>query len=152
MGSISRSPAELNRIMSKVVPELDSEYAKYPLKRAQWLNYNGKGPNGESCYLSSQQDAGIKKDYVFCKNGPRGPGYYHLLCKVSYVNLYSRIHNSPPVACCAFSAESKQAYEDWDDIKRVVFNRQTSPRPDDAFGAQKAINDARGLTRYEQYY
>ena len=81
--------------MPKVAPELASSYAKYPLKEKSWLGPNAKGPKGEPCFIK-ESDNGIKMDYVYCKNGINGPGYYHLLTKTSYVNLYSRVVNSPP--------------------------------------------------------
>ena len=52
------------------------------------------------------------------------------------------MRNSPPGVCgSAFSAKDREAYEEWDVVQRVLHNRQTSPRPDDQFGAQKSITD-----------
>ena len=151
MGTIYKPPDAVNQMMPKVAPELASSYAKYPLTEKAWLNPAGKGPKGEPCFISGPDTGfytGVKKDYVFCKNGPKGPGYYHLMIKVSYVNLYTRVRNSPPGVCgCAFSAKDREAYEEWDVVQRVLYNRQTSPRPDDQFGAQKSLTDAQGMAQ-----
>jgi hypothetical protein len=83
----------------------------------------------------------MKHNYVYCKVGLKGQGYYHLLTKVSYVNLYNRIGNSPPSVCCGGSREEVDA---WDTTKRIVYNRSRAPRPDDMAGAKASIDSMEG--------
>ena len=127
--------------MVKFLPELASEYAKYPMKYKVWLTPNQKGPKGEPCFLPSP-DVGVKMDYVFGR-GPSGPAYYHLLTKTAYVNLYSKINSSNPVACCACSKASMKEMDEWDDVLRIMYNRYKAKIPDDEQGAKDAIAEAR---------
>jgi hypothetical protein len=87
---ITASPAELNRIMVKFYPELDSTYAKFPMNNKRWYQAAEKGPKGEPCFVKGGSPDVVKKDYVYCKLGSFGPGYYSLMTKTAYTNLYSR--------------------------------------------------------------
>ena len=146
MGTIYESAEEVNRMMPKVAPELASRYARYPLREKAWLSPNGKGPKGEPCFVKESDKGVVKMDYVYCKNGVNGTGYYHLLTKTSYINLYSRVVNSPPGVCgCNVSKEGRKAYEEWDVVQRVLHNRQTCSVPDDGKGAAKSLKDAQGM-------
>jgi hypothetical protein len=142
---MSKSPEEYNRIMVKFLPELASKYAKYPMKYDTWLTPNQKGPKGEPCFIESP-DVGVKMDYVFGK-GPNGPAYYHLLTKTAYVNLYSRISSSNPVACCACTKASMKEVDEWDDVKRIMYNRYMAKKPDDQQGAKDALAAAQGTAQ-----
>ena len=102
---VEKSNEELNAIMIKFLPELDSEYAKYPMKYARWLDLGEKGPKNEPSWMK-KENTGIIKNYVFGR-GPGGPAYYHLLTQTAYINLVTRISNSPPVACCACNKETR---------------------------------------------
>ena len=79
-----RQAYEINAAMVRVAPELSSEYAAYPLFREQWLSPAATGPKGEPCFVAAEKDDGPRMDYVYCKRGPSGPGYYSLLTKTSY--------------------------------------------------------------------
>ena len=129
----------VNRIMVKVAPELSSEYARYPMKRDRWLLPKEKGPKGEACFLSGP-DVGIKKDYVYGP-GACGRGYYSLLCKDPYRALHARLHNSGAagVGCCAFSKEAKQAVDEHDTVKRLMYLRGHGRVPDDLKCREDAV-------------
>lgn len=85
--------AKVNQQMASICPELASKYAQYPLEGySSWLNFEDE-TDGKPAFLAASQDGGLKEHNVWCM---KGKGYYHLLTKVSYVNLYNRVGNSPP--------------------------------------------------------
>ncbi|KAG7360495.1 hypothetical protein IV203_035594 [Nitzschia inconspicua] len=142
---ISKPEAEINRSMIKFLPELDSEYARYPMHHPQWYQPSQKGPKGEPCFIQETEN-GIKKDYVFCKCGSEGPGYYLLMTKVSYVNLYTKLDSLQPGTCgVACNAADRKALDEYDDVKRVLYGRHLSPRPDDAAAGKRAMDEAQGM-------
>jgi hypothetical protein len=154
-----KSVQQINKNMMKYVPELESTYATYPMARSRWLEPTETGDRGEPCFFlpssatihatvaaKAENEACFKIDYVFCERGPLGRGYYSLLTKTAYVNLYSRMsmQGGPPggcSCCCAFSKAARQAYDDWDDVKRIVFGRHVAPRPDDQAAKQAAVDN-----------
>jgi hypothetical protein len=129
---------EMNAKMVKVAPELASSYARYPLHGQRWCDPKEKGPKGEPCFMANAADAGLKLDYVYGP-GRYGKGYYSLLTKDSYKILYPRILNQAPTGCCAFSKESRKEVDDWDDVRRLLYNRQMATIPDDAVGARDGL-------------
>jgi hypothetical protein len=134
----------LNSKMVRFLPELASVYAQYPLAYDRWRNPTERGPNGEPCFIASSQDNGIHEHYTYSKRAPNGPGYYHLLTKMAYISLYGRITQIPPsTCCCSFSAETRQAMDSWDDVRRLMYNRSVAPTPNDSAGQQAAISNAR---------
>ena len=150
----TRSTAEINALMAKHVPELASCYATYPLKEEQWYGANHKGKKGEPCFLSAPTNEGLKIDYVWGGKGPLGPGYYSLLTKPAYVNLYSRVNSEGPGACCcgAPSAESRRTVAEWDDVKTIVYGRYVSPQPDDAVAAKAVERESRSTAVAHHLY
>ena len=122
---------EINAKMVRFAPELDSEYALYPLQRTRWLTVSEKTAKGEPCFVQSGTNKGVKKDYVFGP-GPKGFGYYHLLTRASYLSLYARLtHEAPPGFCCFMSKAAQREYADYDDVKKLVFYRSRSSKPVD---------------------
>lgn len=79
--------------------------------------------------MAATADEGLKLDYVYCKQGPKGPGYYHLRTKISYVGLYSRLASSPPGGCCG--GGDKGALAAWDTTKIVLHERMQYKTPND---------------------
>jgi hypothetical protein len=143
---VSKPAAEINASLIKFLPELDSDYATYPMHYERWYGPAELGPKGEQCFVAGKESDGIKKDYVFCKRGLKGEGYYLLLTKASYVNLYSKIDSLQPGTCgCACSAADRVALDEWDDVKRVIYGRQFSPRPDDGAAGKRAMDEAQGM-------
>jgi hypothetical protein len=69
--------------------------------------------------------------------------YYHLLTKYSYSNLYARHVNVPPVGCCACSKESRQTYDEWDDVKRLLHARSVASIPNDEVARNDQLNGAK---------
>ena len=122
-------------------PELSSKYATYPLTRDRWLKFD-ESIDGNTAFIAAEQDEGMKENYVYCKVGLKGPGYYHLLTKVSYVNLYNRIGNSPPSVCCG--GGSRADVDAWETTQRIVYNRSRAPRPDDTAGARASVDHMEG--------
>jgi hypothetical protein len=126
----------------RFVPELASEYAKYPMKHSRWLNPQGKDSKGNPCFMKST-DAGPKRDYVFGP-GPCGFGYYHIMTREAYQALNARIKNEFPGGCCyCFSSTSRKEVDEFDDVQRLVYNRSVGTVPDDGVAAQDAQNKAR---------
>lgn len=73
--------------MAATCPELGSKYAQYPLEGySKWLGFEEE-IDGKPGFIAASQDGGMKENYVWCKVGMKGKGYYHLLTKVSYTNL-----------------------------------------------------------------
>lgn len=122
----------MNAKMVKFAPELASEYAEYPMHLRYWLKATDTGPKGEPCFIAAPKDGKVelKPNYVFGP-GPRGFGDYHLLTKASYLALYARMTHENPVSCCSFSKAARQEYSDFDEVKRLVFARSRSSKPDD---------------------
>jgi hypothetical protein len=151
----NRSNEEINQCLIKLLPELDSKYAKYPMTFKKWKQLGDKGPNGEPMYLKNHnQNSGIKKNYVFGK-GPGGPAYYHLLTKNAYINLYTRISSMCPATCgCACNKEARDAMDEWDCVKRVIQARYQSRVPDDKGATQQQLqvakNTAQAIYHYDQ--
>jgi hypothetical protein len=139
---VNKSPDQINALLVKFLPECASKYATYPMKRDRWYLPNEKGSKGEPLFLK-QPDAGVKMDYVFGR-GPGGPGYYSLLTKTAYINLYSRHTSACPVTCCACSKAAREAYDEWDDVKRIIFARQLAKKPNDVTAATDAMSEATG--------
>ncbi|KAL3929392.1 MAG: hypothetical protein SGBAC_012235, partial [Bacillariaceae sp.] len=144
-----RSNEEINAVLKKLLPECDSEYARYPMAYPRWLKLGEKGPKGEPTWIKSEKNVGIKKDYVYGR-GPGGPAYYHLLTTNAYVNLYTRISNESPGGCCSFSSEAKEKVAEWDCANRIMHARHVSKIPDDvaAVKAQIASSQDRAKVDY----
>jgi len=132
--------AKVNKQLAMICPELASEYAQYPLARDRWLKFE-ETIDGQLVFIAADNDEGVKDNYVYCKVGMKGKGYYHLLTKVSYVNLYSRVGNSPPGGCCGGDREEMAA---WETTKMYVYNRSRAPRPDDTAGAKASVDHMEG--------
>lgn len=147
MSSIITKPAnELNKSMIKFLPELDSEYAKYPMNFKRWYQPSEKGPKGEPCFVKGGSPDVVKKDYAYCKRGSFGPGYYSLMTKIAYVNLYSRHDSQQPGTCgCACNAEDRKLMDEHDDVKRLLYGRQMSPRPSDNAAEKRAMDESQGM-------
>mmetsp|Transcript_28074 Transcript_28074/g.40653 ORF Transcript_28074/g.40653 Transcript_28074/m.40653 type:complete len:176 (-) Transcript_28074:470-997(-) len=146
MSSVIVKPAkELNASMIKFLPELDSDYARFPMNYEKWCHPKDKGPKGEPCYIKSE-DVGIKKDYVYCKAGTFGPGYYSLMTRISYVNLYSKHDSNAAGFCgCACNAADRKLLDEHDDVKRLLYGRQMSPRPNDTAAEKRAMDESHGM-------
>ncbi|CAJ1936405.1 unnamed protein product [Cylindrotheca closterium] len=141
-----RSNEEINAILKKIMPECDSEYARYPMAYPRWLKLGEKGPKGEPTWIKSDQNAGIKKDYVYGR-GPGGPAYYHLLTTNAYVNLYTKVSNARPGGCCAFSAEAREKVDEWDCANRILHARHVSKIPNDGEAAKAQMASAKDSAR-----
>lgn len=135
--------AKVNKQMAATCPELASKYARYPLEGySAWLGCDQE-IDCKPAFIAALQDAGMKENYVWCKVGMKGKGYYHLLTKMSYVNLYNRIENSPPGACCGVGGSYEET-EAWETTKMYLYNRSRAPRPDDTAGASSAVDHMEG--------
>ena len=121
-----------------------SIYAVYPFPdeyKSKWLSpYDMCDKN--LCFIASEEDQGKKQHYVYCKRGPLGKGYYHVLTKVAYSNLYTRLQSegSGVVCGCLAGSKAKKRAEQWDTARRLVYNRCRCSRPDDEAAAVQAID------------
>ena len=134
--------SQVNKAFDLTCPELKSVYARYPLKEERWLDLNGE-IDGKPVFLESSKDAGLRDNYVFCKRSPKGPGYIHILTKVAYVNLYSRLLSEGAQAGCLCSRDAEKA-DAWDTTQRVVYNRSRASKPDDILAAEQAVDHMEG--------
>lgn len=124
--------------MKEVAPELDSQFARYPMKRPRWLDLSEKDPQGKPIFLPANGSTGLKQDYVRGR-GPRGEGYYHLLNRNAYRNLHQRLHSQAPAQCCSCTKSARQYYNEYNDVQTIVYNRSVASKPDDGLGAKEAI-------------
>ena len=152
VGYITKPAREINKNLVEFLPEMDSEYATFPMKHARWYNPDEKGPKGEPCFIPHDGAAlatTSKKDYVYCIVGPNGKGYYSLMSRVSYVNLHEKLKSLAPqgtcVSCpCFASKATRDALDRYDDVKRVVYMRQLcTPKPDDALASDIVMGKAK---------
>lgn len=131
-----------NERLVKFLPELASLYGEYPLRYNRWLDPGERGPNGEPCFIvavaaqdnNNNTNKGVKKHYVWGPDGPKGPGYYHLLTQTAYTHLCRRIDQLAPMqgyCCCTCSAEIRNEMDEWSHAKQVVYSRRESPVPAD---------------------
>lgn len=153
-GYITKPAAAVNKALVEFLPELESNYAKYPMQHDRWYGPDEKGPKGEPCFIAQEgmslTDAPIKKDYVYCTKGVNGKGYYSLMCRTSYVNLYHKLKSCAPQGVCTTfcpcfaSKATRKALDRFDDCKRVVFMRQQCvPKPDDRLASDIVMNNAK---------
>ena len=135
------TPEQVNQAFDMTCPELKSKYARYPMKRHRWLGFD-ETIDGQPTFIPSKQNEGLKEHYVFCKRGPKGVGYYHLLTKVSHVNLYSRIVSEGAGAgCCGGDPKAVDAH---DTTRRVVWARTKVSYPDDIAAQEQQIQHMEG--------
>jgi hypothetical protein len=151
VGYITKSAREINKALVEFLPELDSEYARYPMTHQRWYGPNEKGPKGEPCFIphdGSKLATPIKKDYVYCKKGLGGKGYYSLMTRTSYVNLHDKLGSVGPqgscVGCPCFAGKGvRDALDRYDDAKRVIYMRQNCiARPDDKLADDVVMGQA----------
>ena len=147
MSSLVSKPAdEINRSMVKFLPELSSDYATYPMHHKRWYQPNEKGPKGEPCFMKGDDMSIVKRDYAYCKRGVMGPGYYSLMTKISYVNLYSKLDSMQPGTCgVACNSMDRKAIDEHDDVKRVIYGRHFAPRPCDTAAGKRAMAESEGM-------
>jgi hypothetical protein len=151
--AVGKPADQINARMIKFLPELDSDYAKFPMHHERWYKPTEKmGPKGEPCYIKatpSDFEGNIrKKDYVLCKAAPHGPGYYLLMCRVAYINLYTKLDSLTPGTCgCACSAADRVLMDEFDDVKKVLHGRQLSPKPDDVTAYESSMTEAQNWSQ-----
>ena len=152
---------EINAAMPKVQPELASKYVSYPMKRQVWLSIDGQIDGNIPAFIPHKKDPNfpkppLKEDYVWGA-GPRGFGYYHILCREAYKILYHRVNGmraigGPGQGCCCASPppptdSQKPTAKEIDDVKDVMYNRSIASRPDDFLAQKEAIEAARGVAQ-----
>jgi hypothetical protein len=157
VGYITKPAAEINRALVEFLPELVSEYARYPMNHQRWYGPHEKGPKGEPCFVphnvSAQSYIPIKKDYVYCHKGLAGKGYYSLMCHISYLNLHKKLESCAPqgtcTACPCFASKvTRDALDRYDDCKRVVFMRQLcTNKPDDKLASDIVLGNSKATAQ-----
>jgi hypothetical protein len=167
MTATHRSVDEVNAIMVKYVPELDSNYARYPLKYDRWLKATETvTPSNQPCFIAcgESDDNGkvVKPNYVYCKTGNLGKeygncgkGYYHVMTKIAYINLYVKYQSTIPFTVCGgclASSEFRQKVDEMDDVVRIIYARSVARRPDDGVAAKDAILTAQGTASGNEYH
>ena len=140
---------EVNIAFARICPELKSRYAVYPFPESSpkdWLIPSTEGTyDGKPVVIPSDKESGnkktesgLKEDYVFCKAGPVGKGYYHVLTKTAYVNLCTRLNEQGSGKFLCFG--DSQRADQWDTCRRIVYNRSRANRPDDKHAADAAMD------------
>lgn len=149
MSSFVSKPAdELNRSMIKFLPELASGYARYPMHRERWYQPGEKGPKGEPCFMKGGDVDTLRIDYVYCKAGCFGRGYYSLMTKISYVNLYNKLDSMQPATCgIACNSADRKAMDEYDDVNRLLYGRQMAARPCDSTAEKRMMDESQGMAQ-----
>lgn len=112
----------------------------------RWYEPGEKGPKGEPCFIKSEDLSVVKKDYAYCKFGSFGIGYYSLMTKIAYVNLYSKHDSLQPGTCgIACNAADRKAMDEHDDVRRLLYGRQMAPRPSDNVAEKRAMDESEGM-------
>lgn len=143
---VVQTARQINEAFDLVCPELQSKYGRFPMKFDKWrYDFDGKYEDGKPIYIAAATDQdGVKLDYVFCKNGPLGKGYYHLCTKVAHVNLAGRFMSSTGPgghSWCGGGAGSTAAERDaWDTTKRILYARSRCNKPDDDAAKEQGID------------
>ena len=148
VGYITKPANEINKSMVEFLPELNSDYARYPMSHERWYEPNEIGPKGEPCFVphDGASYAPIKRDYVYCPEGSAGKGYYSLMCHNSYVNLHRKLKSLAPQAgfCpCFASKEVRKALDRYDDVKRVLHMRRLPVVPNDKLASDIVLGQAK---------
>jgi hypothetical protein len=66
------------------------------------------------------------------------------MTQIAQVNLYSKLRSvKPATSGCGCSKADRQILDEYDDVKRILWARQTSPKPDDTIAAQHALSGAK---------
>lgn len=134
-----------NAKMAELVPELKSKYGQCPMKRDKWVRASETVPNGQPAFIahpkpSKGQTNPVKEDYVWGP-GSKGFGYYHLTTQDAYKALGARLANEAVPGCGCFGGSSMSS-KDKSDLKQIeilMYSRGQSPKPDDAYAKEHAI-------------
>lgn len=147
MSSFASKPADvMNRNMINFLPELASDYARYPMHHERWYQPGETDPKGGPCFIKGGDVSTIKKDYAYCKQGSFGPGYYSLMTKISYVNLYTKLDSMQPGTCgIACNSADRKAMDEYDDVKRLMYGRHMASRPCDTVAEKIMMDEAQGM-------
>lgn len=138
------SAEEVNEAFAFYCPELKVKCARYPMKYDRWLNFK-QTYEGKPTFIPAKTDEGLKDCYVYCKAAPCGKGYYHVLTKTAYVNLYTRLMSEgPPGGCCKPKPKDLRTTDQWDTARRYVYARSRCSRPDDAAAVEQQIDHYAG--------
>ena len=146
IGFITKPAKEINQSLIEFLPELDSDYARYPMSHPKWYSHLDVGPKGERCFIpfNGVDPVPAKKDYVY-GDGIAGKGYYSLLCHASYECLHEKLKSRKPKATLfqKLMPEYWSARDRYDDVKRVIWMRKAcTQKPDDKLASDIVLNGA----------
>ena len=120
---------EVNAAFKEFCPEIDTPYTRFPMKRDRWLLFD-ETFLGEPTFIACKYDEGVRKNYVYCKRTPCGPGYVSIMCRVAYVNLNARIMSYGPAGSCCYGPPRDIA-DLWDTARLITDARCRMSKPDD---------------------
>lgn len=138
----------LNEMMKKLVPELDSEYASYPMALERWHYPQEVLESGKPCFIPCSEQGEVRQDYIWMperrslKSLPAG--YYHLSTREAYVEVYSRLtkisagHGLLPTRK-KFMLKSKRDRQVYSKIKESLENRLMCEVPNDVQAARMRV-------------
>mmetsp|Transcript_15808 Transcript_15808/g.34637 ORF Transcript_15808/g.34637 Transcript_15808/m.34637 type:complete len:127 (+) Transcript_15808:586-966(+) len=84
-------------------------------------------------------------------SGPFGIGYYHLLTKQPYTILYTKHMNTAPNTCCT-GTSGRQAKDEWDDVRIILFQRMNSTRRNEVVAHSDMMGNASTLAQYHYQF
>ena len=100
--------------------------------------------NGNNCFIETTQNEGVKEDYVYSEDSE--PGYYHLLTKQAYIQLYKDLETKEPSLPCCWDKAGAKKYDEYARVKKIVYNRSIASKPDD----KVAIADGKKVTKLKK--
>ena len=129
----------LNELMTRLVSELDSDYAAFPMKQTRWCSPKETLDNGSPLFIAAESEDNVKQDYIWMqeRKGLRTlqAGYYHLRTHEAYIEVYSRLKKVPtgPLGTLLQSKRDRQAYTK---LMEVIENRLMCDIPNDTEAAR----------------
>ena len=118
-------------------------YGRYPITFKHWCHVDEK-INGNICFIKSPKNEGVKEDYVYSEDPE--PGYYHLLTKQAYIQLYKDVQTKEPSLPCCWDKAGAKKYNEYTRVKKIVYNRSIASIPDD----KVAIADGKKVMKLEK--
>lgn len=86
----------------------------------------------------------MKEDYVYSEDPE--PGYYHLLTKQAYIQLYKDLETKEPSLPCCWDKAGAKKYDEYTRVKKIVYNRNVASIPDE----KVAIADGKKVTKLKK--
>lgn len=141
---------DLNDMMTMLVPELDSEYAAFPMAMDRWLAPEDTLENRDLCFIPAlHEDDYLLPDYIWMpeRKGLRNlpAGYYHLKTHEAYIEVYARLKKAHPGLL-----SHKRDRQLYCKLQEVIENRLMCDIPDDAEAARMRLFNTSNLRAHTE--